>query len=360
MILSLKESRENLITEKERSEAIIANIPEGIIVTDKENRLILANQKAEQMFNFTLSESKEKFILECINNPELLETIKDQVSNPSKVFAKEIIMENDKNKPLYFILTFSLAQNQDNEFIGVITVLRDITHDKELEELRDSFLRTVSHELRTPLTSIIGFIDLILQGIAGSINKEQNNYLTITLKQALYLKDLINNLLDLSKIEAGKIRMLFAEIDVAWLIKDVVKSLEPVITERKEKIQVIIKPVSAIVMADIEKLRRILINLITNAIKFTDEGSIMISVEETEDEVIFSVKDTGIGLNEDECKNIFDKFFQVDSSSTRSYEGLGLGLPIAKELVELHNGKIWVESAYMRGSNFKFSIPKKN
>lgn len=358
MILNLKESRQNLLTEKERSEAIIANIPEGIIVTDQENRLILANQKAEKMFNFSLAETEGKFILECINNPELLETIKEQLMHPSKIFAKEITMSNDKEKPQYFILTFSLAQNKANDFIGVITVLRDITHDKELEELRDSFLRTVSHELRTPLTSIIGFIDLILQGIAGGVNKQQNDYLTISLKQAIYLKDLINNLLDLSKIEAGKVRMIYSEIDVATLIKEVVKSLEPVVLEKKEKIQIIIKPTTAVIVADIEKIRRILINLITNAIKFTQEGNIVVDCKEDDGYALFSIKDTGIGLSPEECEIIFDKFFQVDSSSTRSYEGLGLGLPIAKELVELHKGKIWVESAYMKGSDFKFTIPK--
>ncbi len=361
MILNLKESRQNLINEKDRSEAIIANIPEGIIVTDSENKLILANQKAEQMFNFALAEVQGKFILECINNPELLETIKEQLNDPDKIFSKEIQMLKENHKKQFFVLTFSMAHNKIGQPIGVITVLRDITHDKELEELRESFLRTVSHELRTPLTSIIGFIELLFQGLAGNVTTQQKEYLNIALKQSLYLKELINNLLDLSRIEAGKIRMLYSEINLHQLFLEVANTLKPIIKEKPHHISLIISPTKLKIIADIEKLRRILINLVSNAVKFTEEGSITLSVTEEEDDnsVIISIKDTGIGLTEEESEIIFDKFCQIDSSSTRAYEGLGLGLPIAKELVELHNGKIWVESEYMKGADFKFKIPKK-
>ncbi len=358
MVTSLKESSANVIYEKNRSEAIIANLPEGIIVTDSQNRLILANQRAEEMFNFSMQENLGKFILECINNQELLNFIKEQLQHAKPYITREVRMHKDKGKNKIYLLTSNLAKNKNDQNIGVITILRDITRERELEELREGFLRTVSHELRTPLTAVIGFIDLIYRGTAGPINDQQKEYLDISLNSAITLKNLINDLLDLSRIEAGKVKLLYSSVKVHEFLENIAASFFPLVHTKHLELQIMSIDPDLVMMADIEKLRRIFVNLISNAIKFTETGHITVSCKDVEDSLHFSVKDTGIGLLDEEKEIIFDKFQQVDYSSTRKYEGIGLGLSIVRELVELHRGKIWVESQHKVGSTFSFSIPK--
>lgn len=359
MVRNLRESTQNVVDEKNRSEAIISNIPEGIIVTDSKNRLILANQMAEEMFHFSLQDTYGKFILECINHEDLLSAIQIQMEHTDTRYSRELKMSKD-NKEHYYILNSSVAHNKTGEQIGVITVLRDITHDKELIELREGFLRTVSHELRTPLTSIIGFIDIILQGAVGSTTKEQREYLSISLNQALSLKRLINDLLDLSRIEAGKVRLMFSEIQLRSFLNDLALFLMPIIKERHNTLVIEETTTADIVLtADIERVRRILINLISNASKFTENGKITVRYSIQGTDLLFAIQDTGIGLKQEEQVIIFDKFRQADFSSTRQFEGIGLGLPIAKELVELHDGRIWVESEFGHGATFYFTLPIK-
>jgi len=163
MVANLKDSSQSLLDEKNRSEAIIASIPEGIIVTDNENRLIVANQKAEHMFNFSIEKVKGKFLKDYITNDEFNTILDEAFESGHKQIQEEVSVPTQEGKDKIYAVTSSLVGNKKRN-IGVITTLRDITHDKELEELRDGFLRTVSHELRTPLTSIIGFIDLIYKG----------------------------------------------------------------------------------------------------------------------------------------------------------------------------------------------------
>jgi len=356
MVIALKSSTQKVIEEKERSEAIIANIPEGIIVTNAGNRLILANQMAEEMFQFSLDQAQGQYILECINHNTLLDLLSLQLAHPDQRFSKELTLLKEE-KECFFVLNSSIAHNKANQSIGVITVLRDVTRDRELIELREGFLRTVSHELRTPLTSIIGFIDIIIQGAVGPTTKEQKDYLTISLNQALGLKHLISDLLDLSRMEAGKVKPLFSEIKLKPFLQDLSRYFLPLLKEKNNKLR-ITSHQELEMTADIEKIRRILINLIANANKFTDNDEIILTFSQLKDEIEFTIQDHGIGLKEDEKTIIFDKFRQVNLSD-RHIEGIGLGLPIAKELVEMHHGKIWVESEYGQGATFKFTIPIK-
>lgn len=356
MVVNLKDSSERLKREKERSEAIISCIPEGIVVTDLENRLILANHKAEDMFNFSLNEVQGKFLLEHINNEDMITVLSDKHMDSLKPVTQEVQIPGENNENHIYQLTSSLVGNNDGEAIGVITVLRDMTHDKQIEELREGFLRTVSHELRTPLTSVIGFIELVKSGI--NISDEQREFLTTALNEASNLKKLIDDLLDLSQIKAGKMKMQLEEINVKELIDNVVTTLKPLAKGKKLKLSSSFKNANTTVFADHAKLRRVFINLISNAIKFTQEGHVKVSCSDEGSHCAFAIEDTGIGLREEEKEVIFEKFRQIDYSSTREYEGIGLGLSIVKQLVEMHNGEITVDSEYTKGSTFTFTIQK--
>ena len=255
---------------------------------------------------------------------------------------------------------------------------------KELDRLKSNFLATVSHELRTPLTSIIGYSEMLEAGIAGDLSPEQAGFVeTIRTKGELLLQ-LISSLLDLNKLERGQLAILPEYIDPRAVIAEVRETCLPDAEKRRIKLELAWNDGVPIVQADPVRLRQILINLTSNAIKFTsDNGQVRLAVRATEyraandtdDEemdgalgaalmmaperaVEFSVQDNGIGIAPDEVEKIFDAFYQVDGSSTREYGGAGLGLSIAKSLVQAHHGQIRVESEVGRGTTFFVIIPE--
>lgn len=357
MIDNLKMSSASLIQEKNQSESIISAIPEGIIVTDTAQNVLVANNRVQDIFQRRADEMVGRNLLTIVEEQELNKLFEEMLSVlKKKRVLREVVIPDKHGKNRFYALTAnSVKDPETDQPLGVVTVLRDITHDKELEALRESFLRTVSHELRTPLTSIIGFIDLV----SGSeISEDQKRFLQIALDEAMSLKSLIDDLLDLSRIEAGKMKLIYTPIPVKELLDNMVQSLEPLTKGKQLKLVAKVTDPSLCIEADASKLRRVLVNLVSNAIKFTEKGTVSLDCRDMGDHVEFSVTDTGIGLMEDEKEVIFEKFRQIDYSSTRKYEGIGLGLSIVRQLVELHRGKVKVESEYGKGSRFFFTIPK--
>ena len=359
MVINLRDSSNSVLREKERSEAIISAIPEGIIVTDLENRLILANKKAEEMFNFTNNQVQGKYLLEYIHHEDLINIYSEKRRTSQKPLTRDLQIPDKSGTNHIYSLTSSVVENNLKDPIGIITVLRDLTYEKQIEELRDGFLRTVSHELRTPLTSVMGFIELVKHGSGGDISDEQKGYLDTAHKEASTLKTLIDDLLDLSQMSAGKSKMMYTSINVKEFLDNIITTLTPIANRKGLKLDAPFNDASLDIKADSAKLRRIILNLVSNAIKFTQEGSITITCTPSEKEIKFDIIDTGIGIREEEQDVIFEKFRQVDYSSTRKYEGIGLGLSIVKQLVEMHKGSISVESTYGEGSIFSFTIERK-
>ncbi len=232
---------------------------------------------------------------------------------------------------------------------------------QEIDRLKSEFLANMSHELRTPLNSIIGFSRVILKGIDGPINETQEQDLTSIYNAGQHLLGLINDVLDLSKIEAGKMELAFDDVDLKMLITSVMSTAKGLLKDRSVKLIQEIEPDLPLVQADNTRLRQILINLVSNASKFTDEGSITIrgytASRHNRPVVIVSVIDTGIGIAPEDQHKLFESFSQIDSSATRQAGGTGLGLAISRSLIELHGGEIWVESELGKGSTFSFSLP---
>jgi PAS domain S-box-containing protein len=355
MVNQLKESTATIIEQKEQSDAIISCIPDGIIVTTFKNELILANTKAETIFDFKTDQHKGEFIESFITYKSFKEHT-SQLKRQSMVISEFVYRK--PNSEQVFLMSSTIVKNEHQKPIGIVYVFRDITQEKQIEGIREGFLRTVSHELRTPLTSVIGFIELVLHAQENPIHDNQKDYLKTALKEAASLKTLIDDLLDFSHIQAGKTKMNVRPVNIYNLIQSVSQSLSPLIKGKALQFHNAVIDKELEVNADETKVRRILVNLVTNAIKFTDKGSITVHCEESESHVEFRISDTGIGLKQQEQDMIFEKFLQVDHSSTRVYEGIGLGLSIVKELVELHKGKVYVESEFGKGSSFIFTIKK--
>ena len=232
---------------------------------------------------------------------------------------------------------------------------------READRLKSQFLANMSHELRTPLNSIIGFSRVILKGIDGPVTENQEQDLSAIYNAGQHLLGLINDILDLSKIEAGKMELTFSEVDLPEIIRGVMSTAVGLVKDKPIELVLDLPENLPSIQADNIRLRQILLNLVSNATKFTDEGHIGISARLIErgsqPEVVIAVFDTGHGISPEDHEKIFEPFSQVDASPTRKTGGTGLGLSICKHLVELHRGVLWVESLPGEGSTFAFTIP---
>ncbi|MBU0544600.1 MAG: HAMP domain-containing protein [Proteobacteria bacterium] len=231
-------------------------------------------------------------------------------------------------------------------------------HAEASDRLKSAFLATMSHELRTPLNSIIGFTGIILQGIVGPLNDEQKKQLNMVRGSAQHLLSLINDILDISKIEAGQLQIADEKYNLRHTIEKAVESARPLADKKGLELTCSISPEIENINGDRRRLEQILLNLISNAIKFTEKGSVKIECEREEGKVTVKVIDTGIGIKPEDMETIFKAFRQIDSGLTRKYEGTGLGLSICKRLVDIMGGNINVTSVWGSGSTFSFSLPE--
>jgi signal transduction histidine kinase len=243
---------------------------------------------------------------------------------------------------------------------GVVTVLRDITSQKELERMKSNFLSVVSHELKTPLNSIKGFVEIILMGKTGAINETQADFLTTVRDQTAHLQNLINDLLEFSRLESGQVKLRLTEVSMAEVARSVTDKLKPLADQGQIQLLSRISPELPTIQADRVRMEQVLTNLVHNAIKFTTpSGMVIINATDLGAEIQITVSDTGIGIPKSELGRIFSRFYQVDSGSTRHYRGTGLGLTICKHIVEYHRGRIWADSEEGKGSVFTFVLPKR-
>jgi signal transduction histidine kinase len=268
---------------------------------------------------------------------------------------------------LYWQQSIRMTKNLREAYSALEKRVRERTEElalaneklKELDYLKSDFVSNVSHELRTPLTAIKGAVDLMLREIAGPLTEKQTHYLTRVRSNTQHLAALINDLLDLSKIESGRIEVKFSRVSLNGLVHEVVEGLRPVAAEKVIVLEATIREPSTLVWADRDKINQVLMNLIGNAIKFTPvQGRVTVSASRNgEESVQVSVSDTGPGVPPDEKEKIFAKFYQIAEVNGENPKGTGLGLAISKALVELHGGKIWVESEEGHGSTFSFTLP---
>jgi DNA-binding response OmpR family regulator len=247
---------------------------------------------------------------------------------------------------------------RQGEFEGTVSVFRDITREVEVDRMKSEFVSSVSHELRTPMTSIKGYIDLLYGGMVGTLNDGQKQFLQIVKNNTDRLILLVNDLLDISSLQSGKVKLALEPVDPVAVVDEVLTTLAPDAAERRQTLKSAIAEPLPSVRADPHRLIQILGNLCKNAIKYTPaEGRILVDAEVVEESVHFHIIDNGVGISEEDQKKLFTRFFRADNPLVQSSSGTGLGLPIVRSIVELHGGEIWFESASEKGSTFSFSIP---
>jgi signal transduction histidine kinase len=222
---------------------------------------------------------------------------------------------------------------------------------------KSQFLANMSHELRTPLNAILGYTELILDNIYGDVPEKIQEVLERLEKNGRHLLGLINDVLDLSKIEAGQLTLALNEYSMGEVVQTVFTSVEALAAEKKLKLKARVSPDLSIARGDEQRIAQVFLNLLGNAIKFTEEGEITVEVTDSDETFLVSVADTGSGLSEADQKTVFEEFQQADGSSTREKGGTGLGLSISKKIIEMHGGRIWVESDVGKGSIFRFTLP---
>ena len=347
------------ITEtKDYLNSLIQGSDDAVITIDLTGKVLSWNEGAAKIFGYSSAETigqRPPFFSE----DEASDYIR-RVLGGAAVKTGEIVKKNKAGADLPLLLTCSPIRDAENAIVGVSCIIKDITELKKVDELQHEFLSIISHELRTPLTPIKGYLALFLGGQMGALNEKQLAALSVIMKQSNHLQDLIDTVLDLSRIEAGKPLTLEKEpLFLNQIVKESVESAATAFEEKKIKTNVTYSPDTLAIMGDRKKLVRVIDNILGNALKFTPSGGhVQISVADGNKQMNVTIADSGIGLEDKYLARVFERFFQVDSSSTRASGGIGMGLAIAKEIIEMHGGRIWAESDGLgRGTRIVFSLP---
>jgi signal transduction histidine kinase len=244
------------------------------------------------------------------------------------------------------------------ESLGGVVIYHDITREEIADRLKTDLVATASHELRTPMTSIRGFVDMLMLGTFGEVSPTQREPLRVIKNNVVRLVQLIEELLDISRVEAGEVRLRREEVDMAAVLDDVVAILGGQFRERAIKLHLSVEERLPTVSADRQRIEQVAVNLIGNACKYTPRGgAVWVDLRSGGDELRVDVRDTGVGIAEDAKRHIFTPFYRADNPLRDEVGGTGLGLSITRRLVELHGGRIWFESRASQGSTFSFTLP---
>jgi signal transduction histidine kinase len=271
---------------------------------------------------------------------------------------KEFIIERPDKKQVFINVSASVIRNKAGKIIAAASLINDITQQKEMEERKDDFVNMASHELKTPITSMKLYIDALMFLIKQQQNDKPVKILSNIKTQTERLQELVNDLLDVSRLQTGKLTFTKEQFRIDELLKETIEGIEG--GTRKQKI-IFHAPSPITVHADRFRIYQVITNLITNAIKYSPkEKDIHVKVKRNKDKVIVSVQDFGIGITKDEQKKIFDRLYQVSGDKEKTFPGFGMGLYISREIVKRHRGQIWVESELGKGSTFYFSLPNES
>jgi len=356
----LQKENRRINSEKQRIDNIVRNMAEGMVVVDAEGRIILVNPAAESLLGITKADIG-KPIKEVVKDEHLLTLTKKIAADKDSVVEQDIeLLSADESTKKVLRTSSAVVEDPNGNTVGMVTMLNDITKQKEVEALKGQFMASVSHELRTPLVAIEKSIALILSKATGEISDTQNQFLSIADRNLKRLTLLINDLLDLSKLEAHKMMLSRQPTSVDKLIIDSLESLNNWAQSKSVTLQHAISADLPLVELDPNRIIQVLNNLIGNAIKYTPEkGTVTVLAGRAEGvkAVQVTVQDTGVGIPQESLGKVFEKFYQVSNQHTSDVKGTGIGLAIVKEIVELHGGRVWAESEPGKGSRFIFTVP---
>ncbi len=350
---------------RNRAEAILFNVGEGVFAVNLKGEIIIFNKVAERLLGFKLEQAinqRYDSLLQFSNSKsrENYGPFINQVLLDGKQLAlpKDTVLVTSDQAEIPVAVNASPIRNQKGIIVGGIVVFRDITHEKEIEEIRTDLISIASHQLRTPLSEIKGLVSLLNDNIAGPLNPKQKEYIKLLNVANERMINLVNDLLNISRIEQGRMQLNFQSVNLGSLATEVQKSLLLRAAEHKQKFYLTIDPNLPNVSVDPEKTKEIISNLMENALKYTfDGGTINARVTANEIGVWVLVKDSGVGIPKERQKDLFQKFSRVENPLSRLTTGTGLGLYAVKKLVEKQKGKVWFESEEGKGSTFGFVLP---
>lgn len=355
MVATIEKNKKEILREKAYIESAIKNILTGIAMIDIQGNLVVINPQTKELLGFSASQDIAADVLirrmQVIGVDKLIDECK--ISNQLK--GKDIVLPWGENRVLR--CEAAPVKESKGELVGVLVTLLDITQDKLIDQMKTDFVSLVSHELRTPLATIKEGVSLVLDKALGETTPAQAKILTVSHTNISRLERIINELLDVSKIEAGKMELHRQAVNLADVINGVVVSFELRMKDKGLSFKINIEPKDIRVYIDSDKITEVFTNLVGNAMKFTEKGCIEISAQNKETTVECFVADSGIGIAKKDLSSVFGKFEQFTRASGPGEKGTGLGLSIAKGIVEMHKGEIKVESELGRGTKFVFTIP---
>jgi protein-histidine pros-kinase len=353
---------------------LLESAPDAMVIVNREGKIVLVNSQTEKLFGYQradlLGQEVEKLISNRLNGKH--PSFRDYFFSEPRTYAMSTGVElyGRRQNGSEFPVEISMSPLETEEGTLVSSAIRDISERKRIEnalqeknielekanQSKDRFLASMSHELRTPLNAILGFAGTLLMRLPGPLTEDQERQLKTVQMSARHLLSLINDLLDVTKIESGKIEYRPELLNCRNIVRDVAESLRPLAEQKGLRYEVNVPDSELMIRTDPRMLSQVLLNLVTNAIKFTDAGSVQVMLAQRQDAdgtmMELRVTDTGVGINEEDRDKLFQAFSQLDSSSTRRYEGTGLGLYLSQKLAALLGGKILCDSVGGKGSTF--------
>lgn len=362
----LEKEKVTITNEKERTEMVITHMSDGVVMVDERGRVLMMNPAAERLYGVKLAETMGQPLTERLREEHMITLSKNLANATHEPMVKEVeITGASEDTKRTLRASSAVVQNPDGKVVGMVSVLTDLTKKRELDRLQSDFVANVTHELKAPLTAIKSSVGLLQEKGTGPINEQQDRLLSVANRNIDRLVRMINDLLDFSKYESGKLKVYPVPTDLVSMAKEAADNMKP----WAEKRNILIKVAESggkipQGLADPDRILQVLVNLISNGIKFTPAGGkITITVSKypkapaTTPMLLVAVSDTGRGIPKEDLNRIFDKFIQLAAGDVSELKGTGLGLSIAKALVSLHGGQMAVESEVGRGSVFSFTIP---
>ncbi len=349
--------------ERQHALAILNAMSDAVIVTDAFNEMALANEAAARILRFGLEASLHRPIDDVLSDSILVKLIKDarEGADPSLRRHVEHKVGSNGQAVVFDVALASVTQpgRTPPEPCGVVTILRDVTREKEIAEMKSDFVSSVSHELRTPLSSIKAYLEMLIDGEAHD-EQTRAEFYGIIQSEATRLSRLIDNILNISRIESGVVKVQREHVSIPALIKEAIDVMQPQARAKEIALQEVPTPLFFQVFADKDMIYQATLNLISNAIKYTPNGgkvTISVDVDEHDRLVSVAVQDTGVGISPEAQTHLFQKFYRV-AEHKKMAKGTGLGLNLVKQIVEtVHGGKVSVKSEAGKGSTFTFSLP---
>ncbi len=362
----MEEEKMKVTIEQKKLKVILESIGDGLCVLDKKRKIILTNPVTEKLTGFTQKEMKDKKYEEILHFvSEKDETIKRfgyikevyEKGISSEIESDSILIQKHKTK-IPIDASAAPLKNKKGEIIGCVVVFRDVSKEREINRMKSEFVSVASHQLRTPLTSINWYIEILLSEDIGQLNKDQKEYLHNVYSGSQRMAELVNELLNVSRIENQQLKINWEHMDFQKVIQSVVKECLPIANIKNIKIINPEKKEKYEGEADPNLIRQVIHNVVVNAIKYSySQSQVKINLEKNKEGVLLKIEDHGIGIPQKFQSHIFEKFYRAPNATSKETDGTGLGLYIAKMLIEAHKGKIWFTSKEKKTTIFEIYLP---